>query len=99
MADRGIADESLQFCAFERTRQDFALREAAQGRRVADGSAKFNTDLECLQIGGGLDGASRQGALAQPSRARGTLAAPAGASPHPPPPPTSISPPPPPSPS
>jgi|HubBroStandDraft_6_1064221.scaffolds.fasta_scaffold1809072_2 hypothetical protein len=40
MADRGIADESLQFCAFERTRQDFSLREAAQGHmrlgRIAD---------------------------------------------------------------
>src|ERR1700704_2520129 len=51
MADRGIANECLQFCAFERTRQNFALREAAQGRRVPDGSAKFNTDLECLQVG------------------------------------------------
>src|SRR5260221_10972804 len=51
MADRGIADESLQFCALERTRQDFALREAAQGYRVADGSAKFNTYLECLHVG------------------------------------------------
>jgi len=46
-----FADESLQFCALERTRQDFALREAAQGHRVADGSAKFYTDLECLQVG------------------------------------------------
>src|SRR5258708_11954109 len=51
MADRGIAEESLQLCDLELARQYFALREAAQGQRVADGSAKFNTDLECLQAG------------------------------------------------
>src|SRR5258706_14787958 len=80
MADRGIADESLQFCAFERTRQDFALREAAQGRRVADGSAKFNTDLECLQIGGFVEGGCVNVGRGKRSGSRETNPPPAGGS-------------------
>src|SRR5258708_15818756 len=94
MADRGIADESLQFCAFERTRQDFALREAAQGRRVADGSAKFNTDLECLQIGG-IGGGVCGNVQTVPRVGYGETVATPPILLHPPPPPTPPLPPPP----